>query len=466
VLLTVLLAAAPFGAAEAHTSERGYILLLPTGLYIVGGTLVVALSFVVMALLPRAGLRALESARLRLTSWPDWQGLGASLAVFILLVILLAAGFAGSRDPLENPLPLMVWSLWWVGVTFLHALFGNLWAVFNPWRAPYHLLARLAGLHDWRAEPPLAYPRWLGTAPAIALFFAFAWFELIHPSPQDPERLAAASLVYLSLMLAGMLVFGEAAWLRHGDAFSVFFRLVSWLSPFDADPEKKSLSLTLPGQRLLGVGLLPLSGAAFILLALASVSFDGLSRTFWWIDLIGENPLEHPGRTAVLGANTLGLLATTLAWIAAYTLAVLLGRGLAHPTTSTRESLGRYVVSIVPIAFGYHFAHYLPSFLVDVQYAVRALSDPFALGWNLLGTRDLQVTTSFLTDHRSVELIWYLQIAGIVLAHVMAVIVAHLLALREAPDLRAALKSQLPMTALMIGYTLFGLWLLSTPVAG
>ena len=29
----------------------------------------------------------------------------------------------------------------------------------------------------------------------------------------------------------------------------------------------------------------------------------------------------------------------------------------------------------------------------------------------------------------------------------------------------AAMLSQLPMTALMIGYTVFGLWLLSTPVA-
>jgi len=29
----------------------------------------------------------------------------------------------------------------------------------------------------------------------------------------------------------------------------------------------------------------------------------------------------------------------------------------------------------------------------------------------------------------------------------------------------AAIRGELPLTALMIGYTLFGLWLLSTPVA-
>jgi hypothetical protein len=46
------------------------------------------------------------------------------------------------------------------------------------------------------------------------------------------------------------------------------------------------------------VGRAPASGVAFVLVALASVSFDGLSRTFWWIALAGENPLEHPGAQA------------------------------------------------------------------------------------------------------------------------------------------------------------------------
>jgi hypothetical protein len=129
-------------------------------------------------------------------------------------------------------------------------------------------------------------------------------------------------------------------------------------------------------------------------------------------------------------------------------------------------SSSRFVVSIVPIAFGYHFAHYLPSFLVDGQYALRALSDPFALGWNLFGTGDRHVTASFLTHHHSVQVIWNLQVLGIVAAHVAAIAIAHLLALRNAANLRQAVLSQAPMTVLMIGYTLFGLWLLATPAVG
>ena len=462
------------GLAQAHTSERAYILLLPTHLYIVGGALVVALSFVVMALVPIAGLKALERVRWRLVRMPRGGAQVPSLCALAIALALVVAGFTGSRDPLTNPLPTVVWSLWWVGLTFLHAAFGNLWVLLNPWRGAYHLLTGLPGLRSWRNLPPLRYPRWAGHGPAIVVFFAFAWFELVHPAPQDPDLLASVVAAYLGATFLGMLLFGERAWLRHCEAFSVFFRIVAWLSPFD--PERRGnasaaraspiLSVTLPGIRLQKVGALSFSAAAFVLLALASVSFDGLSRTFRWLDLVGVNPLEYPGRTDLIGANSLGLLGVFVALVGVYVVAALLGHAVSGWKGGAGERLRLFVVSIVPIAFGYHFAHYVPAFLVDAQYAVRAVSDPFALGWNLIGTRNLHVTASILANHRSVELIWNLQVVVIVVAHVLAVATAHFLALRNTSSLREAILSQSPMTALMIGYTLFGLWLLSTPAVG
>lgn len=474
LLPLAVVAIGPCRAVQGHTGERAFILLLPTRLYIFGGALVVALSFVVMALMPSAGLRALEQARWRLGRLPRWGAVGPSLGTLALALGLVIAGHAGSRDPLANPLPLVVWTLWWVGFTFLHALLGNLWALLNPWHGVYRLLTVLPGLRGWRERPPLGYPRRLGYWPAVLWFFAFAWFELVDPAPQDPERLANAIAAYLSATLLGMLLFGDRAWLRHGEAFSVFFRIVAWLSPLDPEQGPSggtgggplTLSATLPGIRLLKVGALPLSGVAFVLLVLASVSFDGLSRTFWWLDLVGANPLEYPGRTVLIGANSLGLLGVFGALVTVYLAAVLLGRALARPSCGAGESLGGFVVSIVPIAFGYHFAHYLPAFLVDAQYALRALSDPFALGWNLFGTGNLHVTASLLTNHQSVQVIWNVQVVAIIAAHVVAVAIAHFLALRNAVNPRQAVLSQVPMTALMIGYTLFGLWLLATPAIG
>ena len=68
-------------------------------------------------------------------------------------------------------------------------------------------------------------------------------------------------------------------------------------------------------------------------------------------------------------------------------------------------------------------------------------------------------------DHAAITLIYNLQTLVIVLAHVVAVYLSHRLAESGIPQNRSLL-AQLPMTFLMILYTGFGLWLLSTPVIG
>ena len=457
--------------ALAHSTERAFILILPTQHYIVGGALVVALSFFVVGLIPALGFDALERVRWRVRRVPEWVSTAPSLIAAAFVLALIVAGYIGDRNPLYNPLPQVLWGLWWVGFVFVHVLFGNLWSVVNPWKGFYWLLTSLPGLRGWRSSPPLKYPASAGYWPAIALFVAFAWYELIHPAPMDPADLASASIVYLCVTLIGMLLFGSDTWLNRGDAFSIFFRIVSWLAPFrqdrpgaaKGDDKDSSLWLVLPGIKLLGVGTLPITGAGFVLLALATVSFDGLSRTFWWLGLIGENPLEPPGRTALMGINTLGLAATYATIWTVFGGAVVCGCILVKRPDRIRHDIMRVVVSIVPIAFAYHMAHYLPTFLIQAQDAVRALSDPYGLGWNVLGTRDLHVSASLLNNYDSVRVIWLVQVVAIVVGHVVAVAVAHVLALRDAANRQEALLYQIPMILMMIGYTLFGLWLLSTP---
>jgi hypothetical protein len=59
--------------------------------------------------------------------------------------------------------------------------------------------------------------------------------------------------------------------------------------------------------------------------------------------------------------------------------------------------------------------------------------------------------------------LWNLQSAAIVGGHVMAVLIAHALAARLHTEPRDAFISQIPLTVLMVAYTVFGLWLLATP---
>ena len=459
------LCAACAPAALAHAGERGFILLLPTGLFQAGGTIAVAVSFLVVIWIRASALRRTFTCARRTLFPVPRSHFAWNVAASAVLVGLVAAGLEGSRDPLVNPLPLSVWTLMWVGLTFVHAVLGYLWPVVNPWTAFAHLVRRIVGRTGDHDAGVLDWPEALGAWPAVALLVLFAWFELVHPAPQDPAILAFAVAGYSVLTVAGMVLFGNATWERNVEIFSRFFRIVSWLAPLRTIEEggTRRLAATFPGARLLRVDSLPAAGVVFVVVALATVSFDGLSRTFWWLDLVGENPLEHPGRTALVGRNTLGLAGAAAALLAAYV--VTAAAGARWSGSSAAAVLRRFVVSIVPIAFGYHFAHYLPSFLVDAQYALKALSDPLDLGWNLLGTRDLHVTASFLTHHASVELIWYAQTAAIVAAHVAAVVVLHALAGDSREGRAAAIRGELPLTVLMIGYTLFGLWLLSTPVA-
>ncbi|TGT37731.1 hypothetical protein EN784_45710 [bacterium M00.F.Ca.ET.141.01.1.1] len=448
--------------AFAHASDRGHVLLLPTGYYLIGGAFAVAASFLVLALLPPDTIDRFWRRRLPLFTFSDSARATISLVSFAGFVILITAGPFGSRDPLSNPLPLVVWTLLWAGLTLLQGVFGDLWSWLNPWYGPWRLLSRLTGRGD---EVARQLPQWLGCWPAVILFLAFAWFELIDPAPDDPARLAFAAGFYWLVTFIAMLVFGYDKWSRGGEFLGIFFSMVSRFAAVARDDDGR-LALCWPGAKLLAAEPLPASGMAFLLLALSSVSFDGLSKTFFWLGLFGINPLEFPGRTAVIDSGTLGLGMTFALLTAVFLLAVFLGQRLARSDRSLAQSAGLLVWSIVPIALAYHVAHYLTALLVDGQYALASLSDPFALGWNLFGTADMQVEAGIVAGAGSAWWLWNVQASAIILGHVLAVLVAHGFAWRLHPQPTRAALSQFPLTVLMIAYTIFGLWLLATPTVG
>ena len=454
--------AAGVGDASAHASDRGFVLLLPTGHYIAGGALAVAASFAVLLLLRPGALCGFAAARSRVLATIGDGRTATSLLAFACLAMLVTAGFIGSRDPLSNPLPLVVWTLFWIGLTLICGLFGNAFAWVNPWLGPCRMVRRLLPERHGGGDPHPVLDR-LGYLPAIVQLLAFAWFELVYPAPDDPARLAWAVSGYWLLNFAAMLAFGCERWMRTGECFSVFFRLVSRLGTVVADRSagRFRLSICLPGGKLRDVSPLPLGGVAFLLLALATVSFDGLMRTFAWLGTIGVNPLEFPGRSAVMMENSAGLVAVAAALTALFLAAVWLGERMTRTPVPWRDAAGLLVWSIVPIALAYHFSHYLIALLVNGQYALVALSDPFSRGWNLFGTADNYVSAGLVMGMQSAWVLWNMQAAAIVGGHVFAVLIAHGLAGRLHPDPRDAFVSQIPLALLMVGYTVFGLWLLS-----
>ena len=448
--------------AAAHVSEQALVLLLPTDVYIAAGIAVVVLTILVLAYLPSrisAGLFRTASFR----GVPDIRIVSGGTSLLFLAVVtgLVFSGIMGSRDPLENPLPLFIWTVWWMAFIVCQGALGNLWYWVNPWTGLHCLLSPVL---DRFSRPSL--PERLGAWPGVVLFFVFGAFFLAYPAPDDPDRLAWVVLAYVVLTFVGMCVFGADAWLERCECFTMLLRAYARLAP--VSPGISESRIGFPGWSIVSSPALSLSQAVFVLVILGIGSFDGLNETFWWLATLGVNPLEFPGRSAIVGETIFGLVGANILLVCLFAVCVqsglfLLKRVGFDSSVGFLEAFGRLALSIIPIAFGYHVAHFLTAFLVNGQYALVAFSDPFSTGANYLGFADTHVTTGFFNSLDSVRVIWLTQAAAVIVGHVVAILLAHAIAVDMFGSRLAAVTSQVPMATFMVFYTLLGLWLLASP---
>ncbi len=446
----------PAQTARAHASEQGFVLLLPTDVYISAGVACVVLTIVLLVVLPERVLLGLFRPVVFATQrYRENVQVLTSCLSFAVLLFSVVAGVAGSRDPLANPLPLLIWTVWWVGIVASQGVLGDLWRWLNPWTGPVSLTRKLL-----KADRILHLPAQLGYAGAILSFLMFVAILLADPAPADPARLARYVAGYWVFTYLALLVFGKR-WMLRGDGFSVLMRNYASLGLFGRSKQK--LAIGVNGWQALSRRPPRLGAAVFMLLMLGSGSFDGLNETFWWLHLLGINPLEFPGRSVVVVQNMAGLLVANTVLITTYMAAIFLGLRLSGTQTSLLRGFCLFAPSILPIALGYHIAHYFSSFLVEAQYVLATLTDPMDTGRDLLGLGTYYVTTGFFNSADSARVIWLTQAAAVVIGHVLAVMIAHVIALRHFGSNRRAALSQAPLALFMVFYTFFSLWLLASP---
>lgn len=171
----------------------------------------------------------------------------------------------------------------------------------------------------------------------------------------------------------------------------------------------------------------------------ASIIFDGLSQTQPWFDVFGLPGLA--GSTLLL-LGFLGLVVGVV-WLVTR----LVGW----------DALG---AGLVPIATGYILAHYLTYVLGDGQRIVIALSDPFQLGWDLLGMAFYEPGTDWIPP----VALWTVQLAAVVGGHVLGIWAGHVVAVRSAPPGVDIRWRQVPLAALMVALTATTLWSLGQAV--
>jgi hypothetical protein len=415
------------------------------------------------------------------------------------LVAVVIVGFVGPRDPILNLAVLAVWVGWWAGYTMSAYLVADSWPLINPWRTLSSLLPRLGAR---------GLPERLGVWPSVAGLLALVWLEVVSPVGDSPTTLAVVVVAYTVVTLAGAAVYGDA-WFENVDPVARVFRLYGRMAPIQRDdptvtPERlgevgrhppaagdggielprererqegsaetgdtptvddgngrsaevdaegrateagTGPTLSLPGTALARYPTaMGADDVAFVVALLWATTYDGLVSTPTWNGVVGAvaawvPPLVTHLVTVVVGFGLfLGVYRVSTRYV---------GR-TADTYVTTRFVAGWFAPALVPIAAGYHVAHFLGYFL--------SLSP--ALGSLLLSPLSAPTSVTLVTLPA-----WFgsLQLGFVVAGHLLAVWVAHARAFELFPGRLQPIRSQYPFVVVMVVYTMTSLWIVAQP---
>lgn len=424
--------------AAAHGLGERADLPLPLPSFLVGSAVAVLAAFAITAWFwPVARLGTWAAGRVL---GPAWQRAAAiarpvlGVVGVALFAIVLYAGLAGVDVTARNLAPVATYVWFWVGLQVVSAFVGNAWS----WLSPYGAFAGVAAPRPRRASP---IAEW--TAPLLLL--SFAWLELAYHDPASPRAVGVWLATYSVVVAVGVLCFGRG-WLAEGEGFAALFGLEARMAPLFRDADGR-LRVRPP---LTGLARLDVtrSGGLVLMVALGATAFDGVTATRFWADVTGTS-----AGWSYTVLNTVGLV-----WMVGVAGVVYLAATRATASLSGQDNADAaraFLPSLVPIAFGYVVAHYFSTLVFEGQLAIALVSDPFGEGWDLFGTAARTIDYGIVSE----RLVSWVQVIAIVAGHVAGVVVAHDRAIELFPR-DVAVRSQLPLVAAMVVYTVGGLALL------
>jgi hypothetical protein len=353
----------------------------------------------------------------------------------ILLGMIVLSGLFGPQNPTVNFAIIVVWAGWWGGYTMSVYLVGNTWPAVNPWRA----LATLLPQRSTRA-----YPRWLGAWPSIAGLLGLVWLEVISPVAQSPQLLALVVIAYSVVTLAGATVYGVDTWFSRADPIARVFRWYGRVAPLQRtesgiDIRPPSTALTRETYQR--------GTAVFVIALLWVTTYDGLISTPAWATVVRAIVERGIPALAVYAGAMIGGF---VVFLSVYRTAARLVRRTGQTYVASHVIEERFVLSLLPIAAGYHLAHYLGYFLSLSPTLAAVLVHPFG---GLANPLQLVLPDWFGT----------LPLLFILLGHLFAVWVAHATAFDLFAGRLQPIRSQYPLIASMILYTATSMWIVIQP---
>ncbi len=435
--------------------------------------------------------------------------------VVALFLLTIAAGLFGNQNPALNIAPILTWTIWWALLIVLIMYAGKAWCYVCPWDA---IAGWIEKLSIWKKSEDglslrLKWPRVVrNIAIATLMFVGLTWIELGFGVTMKPRITAYLAIGMLLMTVVSALVFDRKSFCRYGclvgrvsGLYALFagvevrskdsgvckschtkecvtgsesaYGCPTFLYPgkiesntyciqcmecVQACPhDNLSLNLRPWGSDLVNEGKPRADEAYLALLMLTLAAFHGITMTPVWqqlVDAIRES--VDVGR--ILGFS-LGMGMLILGPIAIYAVLVGISKSLgdAHAVQSFtyRDYFIRYAYAMLPIALFYHIAHNLEHLLMEGPKIIAIISDPFGWKWNLFGTAGWVIPPLIALDK-----LWIVQVFMVLVGHVYSLWVAQKISLRIFGSSQSAFRSQLPMLAGMIAFSVFSLWLLKQPM--
>lgn len=517
-------AMAESGGMEHIMTPDGQMVMLmdgiPPWLFAVGTGAIIALSFVVVEW---RGLSDVDDKRwtlggrrgaFRTLMQKPWFQFAFQAPVLASFLFVCWAGIFGNIS--DNIAPVAVWTIWWAGLIFAVALLGNVWCFVCPWDAMSNLASRLS---FWKRKDSISlgreWPAWARTVwPAIVLFVVLTWLELGFGITNNSQQTG-----YLGLGMGATAMVFAMVWDKKVFCRSVCFvgrisGIYANFSPVEIRARDtricdictthtcyegndkgfacptgidlsthtentyctnctecfKSCDRNAPVLRirpfardLSRVKAPKMDEAWLALVLLALTAFHGLSMTPVWEDLRPGTPDLVDTLSAGLGGGrlagfTVGMALVSAVPVGAYALSTLGAWAWVRETgVSFRRLFVEYAWSVLPVALFYHLAHNAMHLLHEGGDIVPKVSDPLGDGSNYFGTAELVIGPLL-----GMEGTWYVQVALVLVGHLVGVVVAHRISRRIFGNNKAAaVRSLVPMLIMMVALSVGGLWLMS-----
>lgn len=491
---------------------------LPAYLYYIAVLFIMIISFVLFVKFPEREKKSTQYKTLDLLQWRLVERWAKSrifqamlrLLIALLFVLVILTGLFGIQDSGRNLSTILTWVIWWILLVLLILFAGKLWCYACPWDA---IASWIDKLHLWKVKKSIfslrkRWPKKLRNIYlATFLFLVLTWLELGWGVTTKPFITAYLALLMLFLAILSILLFDRKSFCRYGCLIGRISGLYALIAPMEIRSRDKrvcagcktidcykgnkkgyacptyehlgrmekntycimcmectrscvknnvALNLRPFGVDLLKVHRAQTDEAALVLVMLAMTTFHGLTMTPLWFAFSGW--LEQWLGLGYVAAFTIGMVASLII-VALFYIVLMIGTWkISGKAVMLRDLILKNAYALLPIALFYHLAHNVMHFSMEGEKIIPAISDPFSWGWDLFGTA-LRPAGPMM----SIYTVWYLQVLFIIIGHVWSLYLSHRVALHLYGHKRS-LKTEFPLVAAVIVYSLMSLYLVAQPM--